>query len=130
MMNESRLISKRLSKTHAVTSILENSESIQVRIGPSDYVPHLKDNKICYINIKGKQFANIPFELDLKLSVEDSPNSAGVIVDVIRAMKIALNRGISGNLEAISSYAFKSPPVQYRDDVARKNLEKFIIKNS
>ncbi len=130
MTDESRLTNKRLSKTHAVTSILENRESIQVRIGPSDYVPHLKDNKICYINIKGKQFTNIPFELDLKLSVEDSPNSAGVMVDVIRCMKIALDRGISGYLEEVSAYAFKSPPVQYRDDEARKDVDEFILKNS
>lgn len=82
MKDESRLASKRLSKTNAVTSILGEKE-FGVRIGPSDYIPHLNDNKICYINVKGKQFGGLPFELDIKLSVEDSPNSAGVMIDVI-----------------------------------------------
>ena len=125
MKDESRLASKRLSKTNAVTSILGEKE-FGVRIGPSDYIPHLNDNKICYINVKGKQFGELPFELDIKLSVEDSPNSAGVMIDVIRAMKVALDRGISGNLEAVSAYYFKSPKVQYRDDIARIMVEDFI----
>ncbi len=125
MKDENRLASKRLSKTNAVTSILEGKE-FGVRIGPSDYIPHLNDNKICYINVKGKQFGGLPFELDIKLSVEDSPNSAGVMVDVIRAMRVALDRGISGNLEAISAYYFKSPEVQYRDDIAGTMVEDFI----
>lgn len=125
MKDESRIVSKRKSKTQSVTSIIDDP-NLKVRIGPSDWVPHLKDNKVCYINIKGRQFGDIPFELDVKLSVEDSPNSAGVMVDVIRAMKIALDRGMSGNLEAISSYAFKSPLVQYRDDLARQKVEEFI----
>ncbi|TAL60335.1 MAG: inositol-3-phosphate synthase [Legionella sp.] len=124
MKDESRLISKRMSKTSAVMSILDNKE-FGVRIGPSDYIPHLNDNKVCYINIKGKQFGNLSFELDLKLSVEDSPNSAGVMVDVIRVMKVALDRRISGNLEAVSAYYFKSPAVQHRDDVARKMVNDF-----
>lgn len=127
MVDENRLASKRLSKTRAVTSILESGENIQVKIGPSDFIPHLKDNKVCYINIKGRQFANVPFELDLKLSVEDSPNSAGVMVDVIRSMKLALDNNISGHLEAISSYSFKSPKIQLRDDLAKTALENFII---
>lgn len=125
MVDENRLINKRKSKTQAVLSILDNKD-IKVKIGPSDYIPHLKDNKVCFINIKGRQFGDVPFELDLKLSVEDSPNSAGVMVDVIRCMKLALDRGITGNLEAISSYAFKSPLVQYRDDVAREKVNEFI----
>lgn len=125
MKDESRLASKRLSKTNAVISILGGKE-LGVRIGPSDYIPHLNDNKICYINVKGKQFGGLPFELDIKLSVEDSPNSAGVMVDVIRAMRVALDRGISGNLEAISAYYFKSPEVQYRDDIAGTMVEDFI----
>jgi len=125
MKDKSRLASKRLSKTNAVTSILGEKE-FGVRIGPSDYIPHLNDNKICYINVKGKQFGGLPFELDIKLSVEDSPNSAGVMIDVIRAMRVALDRGISGNLEAISAYYFKSPEVQYRDDIARTMVEDFI----
>ncbi|MEI6237954.1 MAG: inositol-3-phosphate synthase [bacterium] len=127
MKDEKRIVSKRISKTNAVLSIL-NSKDIGIRIGPSDFVPHLKDNKVCYINIKGKQFGGIPFELDAKLSVEDSPNSAGVMVDVIRCMKIALDRGVSGNLEEISAYAFKSPYKQYRDEEARRLLEIFIKK--
>ena len=127
MKDEGRIVSKRISKTNAVLSILDTKD-IGIRIGPSDYVPHLKDNKICYINIKGKQFGGTPFELDVKLSVEDSPNSAGVMVDVIRCMKVALDRGISGNLEEISAYAFKSPYKQYRDEEARRLLETFIKK--
>ncbi len=119
MRDESRLSSKRKSKTQAVVSILDN-ELTNVRIGPSDYIPHLKDNKICYINIKGRQFGNVPFELDMKLSVEDSPNSAGIMVDVIRAMKIALDNNESGHFEAISSLMFKSPKTQMRDSVARE----------
>lgn len=119
MRDETRLSSKRKSKTQAVVSILDN-ELINVRIGPSDYIPHLKDNKVCYINIKGRQFGNVSFELDVKLSVEDSPNSAGIMVDVIRAMKIALDNKEVGHLEAISSLMFKSPKTQMRDNVARE----------
>ena len=126
MIDESRLVSKRKSKTQAVLSILDESGKIKVRIGPSDYIAHLKDNKICYINIKGKQFADVPYELDLKLSVEDSPNSAGVMVDAIRAVRLALDRGLSGNLEAASAYCFKSPKLQMRDDIARAKLDAFI----
>lgn len=122
MRDEGRLESKRKSKTQAVTSIL-NSPDIDVKIGPSDYVSHLKDNKICYINIKGRQFGNVPFELDLKLSVEDSPNSAGVMTEVIRAVKLAKDRGFFGNVNDISAYAFKSPNIQMRDDEARRNFE-------
>ena len=128
MKDERRIISKRISKTNAVLSILDSNKDIGIRIGPSDFVPHLKDNKVCYINIKGRQFGNTPFELDVKLSVEDSPNSAGVMVDVIRCMKLALDRKISGNLEEISAYAFKSPLKQYRDENARNLLENFINK--
>jgi len=123
MLDQSRLVSKRKSKTQAVLSNLDNSDSISTRIGPSDYIPHLRDNKICYINIKGTQFANVPFEIDLKLSVEDSPNSAGIMVDVIRYMKVALDRKIGGLLEDVSAYYFKSPKIQMREDVA-KNIIK------
>lgn len=126
MLDHNRLTSKRISKTQAVTSILNKGKSIPMRIGPSDFVEHLNDNKICYINIKGEQFGGVGFELDVKLSVEDSPNSAGVMVDVIRCMKVALNRGLSGNLEAISAYSFKSPKVQYTDDVAKELVKNFI----
>lgn len=122
MKDESRLISKRKSKTQAVTSILDNQD-FGVKIGPSDHIPHLNDNKVCYINIKGTQFGDVPFELDLKLSVEDSPNSAGVMTEVVRAVKYAKDRGYYGNTNEISAYAFKSPYKQVRDDVAREHFE-------
>lgn len=123
MLNESRLESKRISKTQAVVSNLDEGDKISTRIGPSDFVSHLKDNKICFINVKGTQFGDVPFELDLKLSVEDSPNSAGCIVDVVRYMKFALNKGISGNLEEVSAYYFKSPLIQMREDEAKNKLK-------
>ena len=125
MTNQERLTSKRISKTRAVTSIM-NEEISKIRIGPSDYVPHLLDNKICYINIKGKQFGGVPYELDLKLSVEDSPNSAGVITEVVRALRVAKDKGLSGNINNISAYAFKSPEKQIRDDQAKNDFEAFI----
>jgi len=122
MLDEGRLESKRISKTQAVISNLDEGDSISTRIGPSDFVSHLKDNKVCYINVKGTQFGDVPFELDLKLSVEDSPNSAGCIVDVIRYMKVALEKGISGSLEEVSAYYFKSPVIQMREEVAKSKL--------
>lgn len=128
MKEEVRLVSKRISKTNAVTSILD-SKDFGVRIGPSDFIPHLEDNKVCYINIRGKQFGGVPFELDLKLSVEDSPNSAGVMTEVIRTLRIAKDRSLSGNINEISAYAFKSPAIQIRDDEAKKQFENFIEKN-
>ncbi|MCX8176267.1 MAG: inositol-3-phosphate synthase, partial [Candidatus Bathyarchaeota archaeon] len=124
MTVEDRLARKRISKTEAVTSLVPHT--IPVKIGPSDYVPFLKDRKICYINIVGKKFGGIPVYIDVKLSVEDSPNSAGVMVDVIRAMKIALNRKVGGPLISISAYAFKHPPVQAPDYLAKKWVEEFI----
>lgn len=131
MIDESRLVSKRKSKTQAVMSILsERNNKIGVKIGPSDFVSHLGDNKVCYINIKGKQFGDIPFDLECKLSVEDSPNSAGVIVDAIRAIKLARDAGIGGPLIEASSYFFKSPPVQIRDDVAHSKLDSWIEETS
>ncbi|MCL5781770.1 MAG: inositol-3-phosphate synthase [Patescibacteria group bacterium] len=125
MKDENRIVSKRISKTNAVTSILDNKK-IGVRIGPSDYIPHLKDNKVCYINVKGTQFGGVPFELDLKLSVEDSPNSAGVMTEIIRSLKIAKDRGMSGNINEISSYTCKSPAKQIRDSEAKKIFENFV----
>ena len=125
MLDHSRLSSKRISKTRAVVANLDNGESIQTRIGPSDFIPHLQDNKICYINVRGTQFGGIAFELDLKLSVEDSPNSAGVMADVIRYVKRGIDAGLSGNLEEVCAYYFKSPKRQIRDDVARELLEKY-----
>jgi len=124
MTIEERLKTKRISKTEAVTSLVPYK--VPTRIGPSDYVPFLGDKKICYIFIKGKKFGNQPVTIKAKLEVEDSPNSAGVVIDVIRAVKLALNRGIGGPLTSISSYAFKHPPVQIPDDVARQWVEDFI----
>jgi myo-inositol-1-phosphate synthase len=124
MTVEERLHSKRISKTTAVASLVPYD--VPTRIGPSDYVSFLGDKKICYIYLKGRKFGNVPVQVDLKLSVEDSPNSAGVVVDVIRATKIALDRGIGGALESISSYAFKYPPVKVPDSVAKIWVEEFI----
>jgi len=124
MTIEERLKTKRISKTEAVTSLVPYK--VPTRIGPSDYVPFLGDKKICYVYIKGKKFGNQPVMIKAKLEVEDSPNSAGVVIDVIRAVKLALDRGIGGPLTSISSYAFKHPPVQVPDDVARQWVEDFI----
>jgi myo-inositol-1-phosphate synthase len=99
---------------------------VPLRIGPSDYVPFLKDNKICYIFIRGRKFGDIPLTLDVKLSVEDSPNSAGVVIDALRAVKMAMDRKIAGPLLGVSAYFFKHPPVQMPDEVARKAVEEFI----
>ena len=124
MTVEERLKTKRISKTEAVTSLVPYK--VPTRIGPSDYVPFLGDKKICYVFIKGKKFGNQPVTVKVKLEVEDSPNSAGVVIDVIRAVKLALDREIGGSLISISSYAFKHPPVQVPDDVARQWVEDFI----
>jgi myo-inositol-1-phosphate synthase len=124
MTVEDRLKTKRISKTEAVTSLVPYE--VPTRIGPSDYVPFLKDKKICYLYIKGRKFGNQPVTVRAKLEVEDSPNSAGVAIDVIRAVKLARDRGIAGPLTSISSYAFKHPPVQVPDDLARQWVEDFI----
>jgi len=124
MTVEERLKTKRISKTEAVTSLVPYK--VPTRIGPSDYVPFLGDKKICYVYIKGKKFGNQPVMIKAKLEVEDSPNSAGVVIDIIRAVKLALDRRIGGPLTSISSYAFKHPPVQVPDDVARQWVEDFI----
>jgi myo-inositol-1-phosphate synthase len=124
MTVEERLKTKRISKTEAVTSMIPYK--VPTRIGPSDYVPFLGDKKICYVYIGGHKFGNRPVTLTAKLEVEDSPNSAGVVIDVIRAAKIALDRGIGGPLTSISSYAFKHPPVQVPDDTAHQWVEDFI----
>jgi len=124
MREEERLSSKRVSKTEAVQS--QVPYEVPLRIGPSDYVPFLKDNKVCYIYMRGRKFGDIPLTIDVKLSVEDSPNSAGVVIDALRAVKIAMDRGISGPLVGVSSYFFKHPPVQLHDDEAKKAVEDFI----
>lgn len=124
MLEEERLSSKRISKTEAVSSQLPYE--VPLRIGPSDYVPFLKDRKICYIYIKGRKFGDVPLYIDVKLSVEDSPNSAGVVIDAIRAVKLAMDRGIGGPLIGVSAYFFKHPPVQMSDEEARQAVEEFI----
>ena len=124
MKYEDRLQSKRISKTKSVTSVLDYD--IPVRIGPSDYVPFLSDEKICYINIEGRNFGDHPVSVNLKLSVQDSPNSAGVMIDVIRALAIAQDRGLKGPIYSISAYSFKHPPKQVPDFQARRDVEKFI----
>jgi len=124
MTVEERLHTKRISKTEAVTSLLPYK--VPTRIGPSDYVPFLGDKKICYILIEGRKFGNRPVTVTAKLEVEDSPNSAGVVIDVVRALKIALDRGIRGALTGVSAYAFKHPPVQVPDDQAKQWVEDYI----
>ncbi len=124
MQVENRLSSKRISKTEAVTSCVDYE--LPTKIGPSDYVPFLEDNKVCYISMRSKAFGNLPIDLHLKLSVQDSPNSAGVIIDVIRAIKLALDRGIGGELTSISSYSFKHPRVQMDDFEAQRHVDEFI----
>jgi len=124
MTVEERLHTKRISKTKAVTSLVPYK--LPTRIGPSDYVPFLGDKKICHIFLKGRKFGDQPVTLTAKLEVEDSPNSAGVVIDVVRAVKIALDRGISGALTGISAYAFKHPPVQVPDEQAKQWVEDYI----
>ncbi len=124
MLEEERLTSKRTSKTEAVSS--QVPYEVPLRIGPSDYIPFLNDNKVCYIYIKGKKFGDVPLTIDLKLSVEDSPNSAGVVIDAIRAVKLAKDRGTGGPLKSISAYSFKHPPVQMPDSEAKEAVEEFI----
>lgn len=121
---ESRLISKRISKTSAISSMIPYD--IPLRIGPSDYIPHLKDNKIMYVNINGKMFGDVPFSIDVKLSVEDSPNSAGIVIDAIRAAKIARDRGTGGAITSMSGYGFKHPPIQMPYFEAKTAVEEFI----
>jgi myo-inositol-1-phosphate synthase len=127
MLNRSRLMSKKESKTEAVQSIFDTRlDAENIHIGPSDYVPWQKDNKICFIRIEGKIFGGVPMNLELRLSVEDSPNSAGVAIDAIRCCKLALNRGKGGVLHSPSAFFMKHPPRQYSDDIACKMTEEFI----
>jgi len=127
MLNRTRLISKKESKTEAVQAVAARRiENENIHIGPSDYVPWQKDNKLCFIRMEGKLFGDVPMDLELRLSVEDSPNSAGVTIDAIRCAKLALDRGLGGILEAPSAYFCKHPPVQYTDDVAYRMTEAFI----
>ncbi|MEN3356554.1 MAG: myo-inositol-phosphate synthase, partial [Mycobacteriales bacterium] len=127
MLERERLESKKISKTQAVTSQLSHDIGKQnVHIGPSDYVAWLDDRKWAYVRLEGRAFGDVPLNLEYKLVVWDSPNSAGVIIDAIRSAKIAKDRGIGGPILSASSYFMKSPPEQYRDDVARDRVEQFI----
>jgi len=127
MLERERLMSKKISKTQSVTSqIPHEMDKGTVHIGPSDHVPWLDDRKWAYIRLEGKAFGDVPLNAELKLEVWDSPNSAGIIIDAIRAAKTAMDRGIGGPLLSPSSYFMKSPPVQYSDSEAREAVEKFI----
>jgi myo-inositol-1-phosphate synthase len=127
MLERTRLKSKKISKTQSVQSQLPTQlEPEDIHIGPSDYVPWLNDKKLCFIRMEGRKFGDVPLNIELRLDVEDSPNSAGVIVDAIRCVKIALDRKIGGALTSPSSYFMKSPMIQYTDSVARQMVEEFI----
>jgi myo-inositol-1-phosphate synthase len=127
MLERDRLESKKVSKTQAVTSqVSHDIGKDNVHIGPSDYVAWLDDRKWAYVRLEGRAFGDVPLNLEYKLEVWDSPNSAGIIIDAVRAAKIAKDRGIGGPLLSASSYFMKSPPVQHRDDEARELVEKFI----
>ncbi len=127
MLERSRLESKKISKTQAVTSNLQREFNTKdVHIGPSDHVGWLDDRKWAYVRLEGRAFGDVPLNLEYKLEVWDSPNSAGVIIDAVRAAKIAKDRGIGGPVEAASAYLMKSPPKQLPDDIARAQLEEFI----
>jgi myo-inositol-1-phosphate synthase len=127
MLERSRLESKKISKTTSVTSQLEEEiEPENIHVGPSDYVPWLTDRKWAHIRLEGRAFGDVPLNLELKLEVWDSPNSAGVVIDAVRCAKLALDRGIGGALEGPSAYFMKSPPIQHRDEVARQMVEAFI----
>jgi myo-inositol-1-phosphate synthase len=128
MLNRQRLSSKKTSKTEAVQSVAKQRlDPRDIHIGPSDYVPWQNDNKVCFIRMEGRLFGDVPMNLELRLSVEDSPNSAGVAIDSIRCCKLALLRGSGGVLEAPSAYFCKHPARQYPDDVAFRMMEEFIV---
>ena len=127
MLERDRLESKKLSKTRAVTSQIDHQIGADnVHIGPSDYVPWQLDNKVCFIRMEGRMFGDVPLNLECRLSVEDSPNSAGVAIDTIRCCKLALDRGVAGALEAPSAYFCKHPLIQRTDDEAHRDLENWI----
>jgi myo-inositol-1-phosphate synthase len=127
MLERERLTSKKVSKTQSVRSQIDNEiQADNIHIGPSDHVPWLTDRKWAYIRLEGTSFGDVPLNVELKLEVWDSPNSAGVVIDAIRCAKIARDRGIGGPILAPSAYFMKSPPVQYHDDVAREMVEDFI----
>jgi myo-inositol-1-phosphate synthase len=131
MLERERLESKKISKTNAVTSMLDYDIGEQnVHVGPSDYVPWLTDRKWAYIRMEGSAFGDVPLNVELKLEVWDSPNSAGIVIDAVRLAKLALNNGIAGALEGPSAYLMKSPPKQIVDDEARELVERFIAQNA
>jgi myo-inositol-1-phosphate synthase len=127
MLERDRLQSKKISKTQSVTSNIEHDLGARnVHIGPSDYVQWLDDRKWAYVRLEGRAFGDVPLTMEYKLEVWDSPNSAGIIIDAVRAAKIALDRGIGGAIISASTYLMKSPPVQMPDDQGRAQVEAFI----
>jgi len=127
MLNRARTGSKRRSKTEAVQSVLPQPlPRTQIHIGPSDYVPWQRDNKVCFLRMEGRGFANAPIEIELRLSVEDSPNSAGCVIDAIRCCRVARDRGIGGALTSVAAYLMKHPPRQLTDDLAKEQVERFL----
>ncbi len=128
MLERERLESKKISKTRSVTSQMDyDVGEDNIHVGPSDYVPWLLDRKFCYIRMEGTTFGDVPLNLELKLEVWDSPNSAGVVIDAVRCAKLALDRGLRGSLIGPSAYFMKSPPIQYTDDKARQLVEEYIV---
>jgi myo-inositol-1-phosphate synthase len=128
MLERERLESKKISKTNAVTSQLDYAlDPDNIHVGPSDYVPWLADRKFCYLKMEGRTFGDVPLNLELKMEVWDSPNSAGVVIDAIRCCKLALDRSLSGTIVGPSAYFMKSPPIQYSDEEARVRTEAFIV---
>jgi len=129
MKEEERLASKRRSKTNSVVSQIQargiEIDPDNVYVGPSDYVPWQKDNKLCFLRIESRHFGDVPMSLECRLSVEDSPNSAGVVIDAIRCCKVALDKGVAGVLDGPSAYFMKTPPKQFSDQTAREMVEKF-----
>jgi myo-inositol-1-phosphate synthase len=129
MLERERLESKKISKTNAVTSQLDYDMGAKnVHIGPSDYVEWLEDRKWAYIRLEGRSFGDVPLNIEMKLEVVDSPNSAGIVIDAVRCAKLGLDNGLSGALEWPSAYFMKSPPFQHHDDQCRDEVEKFISK--
>ncbi|HEY0007371.1 MAG TPA: inositol-3-phosphate synthase, partial [Tepidisphaeraceae bacterium] len=127
MLNRSRLASKKESKTQAVQSQLDvplNAD--QIHVGPSDFVPFLKDNKVCFIRLEGTGFGGVPLNLELRLSVEDSPNSAGMVVDAIRGCQVALDAGVAGPIDSLCAWTMKHPPLQMNDPDALAAMNAFI----
>jgi myo-inositol-1-phosphate synthase len=129
MLERERLESKKISKTNAVTSIMDHElPASDIHVGPSDYVPWLTDRKWAHIRVEGQAFGDVPLSVELKLEVWDSPNSAGIVIDAVRCCKLALNNGVAGQLDGPSSYLMKSPHNQRPDEYAREETEKFIAR--